>query len=197
MKKAVTAAAVAALVAAPAAVAGPGPNANANTRATAQTCNNLEARMGKRNFNALFAPRTQSARAADRSCARREAAAQQQARANAAQLCKRWAAGEDTAGFQQFFPGTTSAARFSGRNAHGKCVSTVARMQNDARRAAMVNAAKACAPGRTNARYIVPALAGTSKAGQMYANAFGSDKNAYGKCVSFVAKAKQTQTATP
>jgi hypothetical protein len=193
MKKTILAATLAVLVAAPAAVAAPGPSTNANTRATVKTCNNMAAQMGKRNFRALFAPKTQNARAALRNCARSEVAAQQRVRANSAQLCKTWASGEDTAGFQERFgAGTAYSTMFTGRNAHGKCTSTLARRQNAERRAAMVNAAKACAPGRTNGSHVVPALAGTSKEGQTFSAAFGTAKNAYGKCVSFVAKNRQS-----
>ena len=198
MRKVITAAAVAALVAAPAAVAAPGPNANANQHATAKTCSNMKAQVGKRNFNALFAPKTQNARAALRNCARSESDAQQSARANAAQLCKTWAAGEDKAGFEERFgTGMAFAMKFQGPNAHGKCVSTVARMLNQERREAMVNAAKTCAPGRTNADYVFPAVPGTDLEGKQFKTVFGSGNNAYGKCVSTVAKAKQTQTTTP
>ena len=197
VKKVILGAAVAALTVTPAAAAGPGPSSKANQRAIVKTCANQKAQMGKRNFNALFAPKTQNARAALRNCARSETDAEQRVRANAASLCRTWAADEDTAGFQaRFGAGTAYEGMFTGRNAHGKCVSTLARMLNAERRAARVNAAKACAPGRTNGDFVVPALAGTTKEGETFSTAFGDGKNAYGKCVSFVARAMQAQ-ATP
>lgn len=177
------------------------PSTNANQNAMVKTCKNLKAQMGKRNFNRTFAPRTWAARAALRNCARKEAAAVQQARMNAAHACRAWAAGEDEAGFEEVFgTGTAFETMFTGPSAHGKCVSTYVRIQNRERRANLVNAAKTCAPGRRDGTLVLEVLAGTLKEGQTFTQAFSDRRNAYGKCVSFVSKvlaaAKAEEEAT-
>jgi hypothetical protein len=96
------------LVAAPTAAAG-GPSSHANTQATVKTCKNLKAQMGARNFKATFAPRAHSARAAFRNCARREAAAQAQTRANAAHTCKTWRNDDDA--FEAAMGGTANEGK--------------------------------------------------------------------------------------
>ena len=196
MKKTILAAAVAVLVAAPAAVAAPGPSTNANTRATVKTCNNMSAQMGKRNFRALFAPKTQNARAALRNCAAREAAAQRQEKMNAAQTCKTWQS--NPTAFNEAMAGTSNAGKTfaqvygESRNAYGKCVSTLARQKGQERRAAMVNAAKTCKTWKTNPTAFNEAMAGTTNAGKTFAQVYGESRNAYGKCVSSVAKNRQS-----
>lgn len=194
MKKIVLAAAVAAMTLAPAATAESGPNANANQRATVKTCNNLKARMGASNFRALFAPKTQNARAALRNCVRREVAAQQLDRMHAAQTCKTWKT--DAAAFAAAMQGTANEGKTfaqvygSGRNAYGKCVAAVARQNAAARRAALVNAAKTCRAWKTDAAAFAAAMQGTANEGKTFGDVYGSGRNAYGKCVSAQAKAK-------
>jgi hypothetical protein len=184
------------------------PSTNANQNAAVKACKNLEAQMGAKRFNQAFAPRTWNARAADRNCARKEAVAQQQARVNAAHTCKTWQAGEDAVAMaafaERFGTGATFASIFGTEaNAYGKCVSMLAKEQNQERRAAIVNASKTCAAARRDTDGAADAFAGLGTLeGQTFAGAFGSDKNAYGKCVSTVAKllaaAKQAEeTTTP
>jgi hypothetical protein len=180
------------LVAAPAAFAA-GPSPQANTHATVKTCKNLKARMGTRNFNASFAPNTHSARAALRNCARREAAAQAQTRMNAATTCKTWR--RDAAAFDAAMVGTANEGKTfaqvfgTGANAYGKCVSTVARQRNAARRAALVNAAQTCRTWKSDAAAFAAAMEETANEGKTFAEVFGSAANAYGKCVSQQARA--------
>ena len=192
------------LVFAPSALAQtPSPNANQN--ATMKTCKNLKAQMGAKRFNQAFAPRTWSARAALRNCARKEAAAQQQARVNAAQTCKTWQAGEDAAAMAAFKERFGQAATFASvfgtdANAFGRCVSMLARAQNQERRAATVNAAQTCGAARRDTVGVAEAFAGLGDLeGKTFAGAFGTEKNAYGKCVSTVAKLLQAdeETTTP
>ena len=179
------------LVAAPTAAAG-GPSLQANTQATA-ACKTLKAQMGARNFNATFAPRTHSARAALRNCARREAVAQAQARANAAQTCKSWR--EDAAAFQTAMKGTPNEGKTfaevfgSEPNAYGTCLSTVARQENAERRAALVNAARTCRAWKSDAAAFAQAMKGTANEGKTFAQVYGTGMNAYGKCVSQQARA--------
>ena len=192
MKKIVLAAAVAALVAAPTAVAGP--NANANTRATTKTCNNMKAQMGATNFKALFAPKAQNARAVTRSCATREASVQRQERMNAAQTCKTWMS--DANAFSAAMMGTANEGKTfaqvygTSANAYGKCVSTLARQKGQERRAAMVNAAKTCKTWKTDAAAFGEAMKGTTNEGKTFGEVFGTESNAYGKCVSTVSKSR-------
>ena len=180
------------LVATPAALAA-GPSSHAAPQATQKTCKNLKAQMGARNFNSTFAPRTHSARAALRNCARREAAAQTQARTNASNTCRTWRA--DPAAFQAAMAGTPNAGKTfaqvfgAGRNAFGKCVSTVARAQNQARRAALVNAAKTCRTWKSDAAAFAAAMQGTANQGKTFAEVYGAGANAFGKCVSQQARA--------
>ena len=182
-----------ALTLAPTAVAG-GPSENANERAMVKTCMNLKAQMGARNFKAVFAPAAQNPRAVLRSCARKEAAAVQLARVNAAQTCKTWKS--DAAAFAAAMVGTPNAGKTfaqvfgTGANAYGKCVSTVARAQNQARRAALVNAAHTCRAWKNDPAAFTAAMVGTPNAGKTFAQVFGEGRNAYGKCVSSVAKAQ-------
>jgi hypothetical protein len=188
------------LVFAPSALAQtPSPNATQN--ATTKTCKNLKAQMGAKRFNQAFAPRTWSARAALRNCARKEAAAQRQARVNAAHTCKTWQS--DAAAFEAAMVGTPNQGKTFAEvfgteaNAYGKCVSTLARAQNQERRAALVNAAHTCKTWKTDPAAFAAAMAGTENAGKTFAQVFGSEKNAYGKCVSTLAKAKQAETTSP
>lgn len=180
------------LMAAPAAFAG-GPSSQANTQAVVKTCKNLKAQMGARNFNAAFAPNTQSARAAARNCARREAAAQAQARVNAARTCRTWR--QDPAAFAAAMVGTPNEGKTfaqvfgTGASAYGKCVSTVARQQNAERRAALVNAARTCRTWISDSAAFAAAMQGTANEGKTFAEVFGSSANAYGKCVSQQARA--------
>ena len=187
------------LVFAPSALAQQGPPPDSNARVA---CKNLKAQMGKRNFNATFAPRTWSARAAVRNCARKEAAAMGQARMNAAHTCKTWQAGEDAAAMaafeERFGTGETLGSVFGDDpNAYGKCVSTLARAQNQERRAALVNAARTCAAARRDTAGVTEAFADIEGLADKTFSFFGTRKNAYGKCVSFVAKASQAETTTP
>jgi hypothetical protein len=173
--------------------AGGGPSSNANMQATVKTCNNLKAQMGARNFKATFAPRTRSGRVALRNCARREAAAQTQARTNAAHTCKTWRENDDA--FQAAMLGTpnegkTFAEVFGPKaNAYGKCVSTVARKENRERRGALVNAAKTCRAWKSDADVFAEAMEGTPNEGKTFAQVYGSGMNAFGKCVSQQARA--------
>ena len=185
---------VAMLLVAPPAALAQTPSENANQRATVKVCKNTKAQMGARNFNAIFAPRSRNARAALRSCARREAAAQRQARMNAAQTCKTWR--NDPAAFQAAMMGTPNQGRTfaqvfgTGRNAHGKCVSTVARQQNAERREDMVNAAQTCRTWKSNPAAFAAAMMGTPNQGRTFAQVYGTGSNASGKCVSQQARAQ-------
>ena len=81
--------------------------------------------------------------------------------------------------------GKTFAEVFgTGANAHGKCVSTVAREQNRERRAALVNAAQTCRAWKSDAADFAEAMEGTPNEGKTFAQVYGSGKSAYGKCVS-------------
>lgn len=177
------------------------PSQNANQNATVKACKNMKAQMSAKRFNKAFAPRTWSARAAMRNCARKEAAAQQQARVNAAHTCKTWQAGEDAAAMAAFEERFGTGATFAGvfgteANAYGKCVSMLARAQNQERRAAIVNAAQICGAARRDTEAPTEAFEGIEGLeGQTFAF-FGTGKNAYGKCVSFVAKALQADEET-
>ena len=182
-----------ALALAPTAAAG-GPDEHANQNATVKVCQNVKAQMGARNFNAAFAPLTRSPRAALRNCSRREAAAMQQARMNAAKTCAAWKA--DSALFAAAVAGTPNQGKTfeqvygTGANAYGKCVSSVARARNQARRAAFVNAAKTCRSWMNDPAAFTAAMAGTANAGKTFAQVFGEGRNAYGKCVSSVASSR-------
>jgi hypothetical protein len=162
-----------ALAVAPAATAAV-PNSNANERATVKVCNNVKAHMGASSFNAVFAQVSRNSRAALRNCARREAAAMQQARVNAAKTCKaeRGTTPESRAAFRAKYGG--------GANAMGRCVSQTARAANQERREAMVNAAQACRTERGT----------TAESKAAFQTKYGGGRNAFGKCVSTLAKAQ-------
>ncbi len=185
-------AAVALLVAAPATAAGP--SSGANARALEKSCTNLKAQMGARNFNAALAPRTHNARAALRNCVQREAAAREQARANAARTCKAWRSDADA--FAEAMQGTANEGKSftdvfgAGANGYGKCVSTVARQRNQARRAALVHAAKTCRAWKSDADAFADATQGTANESKTFAEVYGSGASAYGRCVSQQARSK-------
>ena len=135
-----------------------GPPTTADARNAAQACSNLRAAMPAgtfaltyRNFGQCVSTWTRTAH---------------QNRHNAAQRCKT---------MRQTNPAGFAAAYGTGRNAHGKCVSTLARAQNQQQVQATVNAAKTCKTMRS-----------TNPAG--FAAAYGTDRNAFGKCVSTHAK---------
>ena len=180
MKKLVVAA-VAALVAVPVAHAETAPSPNANDRArAANVCKNVNAAIGSRAFRATFAPRTMSARAAMRNCARRQAREEAENRVNAAQACREERGTTEQS--RQAFALKYGTEEANYRNAFGKCVSQHAREESEEDEDELVNAAQACRQER-----------GTTPASrQAFAEKYGTEeanyRNAFGKCVSMLAR---------
>ena len=130
MRKFIVAVAVA-LIVVPTASAGP--NANAADRAKGtKTCNNIEAAIGARAFNELFAPLTRNARAADRNCARRQTAFEHRNRENPEwkQACEALKPPPEN-------PPTDA-------NAYGQCVAQLARAKSREEQQETINAAQQC-----------------------------------------------------
>ena len=163
------------------AIAGPalaqGPSGAAAVPSAQKQCRTERSGMGTTLFRSTYGTNANDANAFGKCVSARNratAAAVAQARANAAEQC-RSARAADAATFAQ---------RWGGRpNAFGKCVSETARTLAAARVKrqvkADVNAAKSCRA----ARKADPAT---------FAEQYGTNANAFGKCVSRTAKAGST-----
>jgi hypothetical protein len=108
---------------------------------------------------------------------------------NAAKACKAEQADPNFAGshggksFAEFY-GTSGNAKGKG-NAFGKCVSSRAKSETDADNKAELNAAKQCKSQRVDANFA------SSHSGKSFSDFYGTNankKNAFGKCVSALAK---------
>ncbi len=172
-----------ALVAVPVAEARTGPSPNANDRArAANVCKNVNAAIGSRAFRATFAPLSMSARAAIRNCARRQARAEAENRANAAQQCREERG--TTEASQQAFALKYGTEATNYRNAFGKCVSQNARDESEEDEDALINAAQTCRQERGT----------TAASREAFARKYGTEatnhRNAFGRCVSTLARAQ-------
>jgi hypothetical protein len=131
-------------------------------------CKSEKAQMGANTFKATYAAGSVSG--ATKTCvAKRDGGAATDLK-NAAEECKAERAA-DAAAFTQKY-GTNK----NGKNAYGKCVSGKAREKTEQETEARVNGAKTCKK-----------LKAEDKAA--FEAAYGTKKNAFGKCVSKTAKA--------
>jgi hypothetical protein len=131
-------------------------------------CKSEKAQMGVKTFKATYAASTASGAAV--SCVAKRDGGAATALKNAAKACKAERAADPAAFTTKY--GTNK----NGKNAYGKCVSAKARGATEQATAARVNAAKACkkqkAEQKTN-----------------FETAYGTEKNAFAKCVSKTARA--------
>lgn len=173
MRKIVVSAALA-LTFVPTAFAGPAANSADRARAV-NDCRALRPAMnnalGPRTFGRAFGTAQRSRMDAFRNCVARFTRLEHQNRHQAVADCN-----ESTAG-------STEA------NAFGQCVAATMRAKSRADRRATMNAARTC-----KAQQADPAFASTHD-GKTFAEFYGTnanDRNAYGKCVATVAKARTT-----
>jgi hypothetical protein len=131
-------------------------------------CKSEKAQMGTKTFKATYAASSTSG--ATTVCVAKRDGSAGTALKNAAKACKAERAADPAAFTTKY--GTNK----NGKNAYGKCVSAKARGVTEQQTTARVNAAKACKK-----------LKAEHKAD--FETAYGTTKNAFGRCVSKMAKA--------
>ena len=131
-------------------------------------CKSEKAQMGTKTFAATYAASSAS-RATEACVAKRDGRAAADVK-NAAKECKAERAADPAAFTKKY--GTNK----NGRNAYGKCVSAKAREAIQQTVEARVNAARTCKNLKAEQR-------------AAFESAYGTTKNAFGKCVSKTAKA--------
>ena len=117
--------------------------------------------------------------------------------ANAAKACRteqadaNFAAGHNSHSFADFYGSSTNGnGKGQGNgNAFGKCVSGKAQAATAAQQSAELNAAKQCKAQRADTSFAATANHGGKSFSDFYGTN-GNKKNAFGKCVSTLAKAK-------
>jgi hypothetical protein len=197
MKRIWTSLAVVALLAIPATATGVSGKDKTNA---ARECHALKKAMGTENFRDMFGT-NKNKRNAFGKCvskkSREEAAERRAAKRNAAKDCKaeqadpNFAATHDGKSFDEFYgTNTNSHGKGKGRNAYGKCVSQKAhenKAEADARDREKVNAARECRAEQKDESFA------DSHEGKSFDEFYGTndnDENAFGKCVSTKAHAK-------
>ncbi|MDH4102731.1 MAG: hypothetical protein OEW52_00925 [Thermoleophilia bacterium] len=164
--------AVPAALAAPPAGQGPSGGSTPNP---AQLCAEQLKTMGAVGFQSTYAPNG-NAQSAMGKCISRQARASAGDQNNAAKKCKSERVSLGVTGFNDKY-GTNK----NKRNAFGKCVSGLAKEQGEDRQENTLNAAKTCKAERASMGVMnFNELHGTNK----------NKKNAFGKCVSKLAKAQ-------
>jgi hypothetical protein len=131
-------------------------------------CRSEKAQMGTSTFKATYAAITPSG--ATRACVAKRDGGAETALKNAAKACKAERAADPAAFTAKY--GTNK----NGNNAYGKCVSGKARGVTGQQTAARVNAAKACKKLKAEQKAV-------------FESTYGTTKNAFGKCVSKLARA--------
>jgi hypothetical protein len=167
---------VALVVPAAAFAATPSPNSLAS-----ETCKQLQKSMGA-NFALTYGTNASRSNAFGQCVVKNTAAATQQL-SNAAKTCKaeqadpNFAASHGGKTFVQFYTGTNGKGAAVEKNAYGKCVSAHARAAAAAHVKALTTAARTCKADRK-----ADAAAFAAK--------YGSDRNAFGRCVAAKSKGK-------
>jgi hypothetical protein len=131
-------------------------------------CKSEKLQMGTNTFKATYAAGSAS-RATQACIAKRDARAASDLK-NAAKECKAERAADPAAFTKKY------ATNKNGKNAYGKCVAAKARQATKQETEARVNAAKTCKKLKSEQKAAFEA-------------AYGTKKNAFGKCVSKTAKA--------
>jgi hypothetical protein len=166
----------------------------------ARECRALKKAMGTENFREAFGTNKNKHNAFGKCVSkksREEARERRSAKRNAAKDCKaeqddpNFAASHDGKTFDEFYgTNTKSHGKGKGKNAFGKCVSSKAKENKeeaDAKDKEKVNAAKACRAEQKDPDFA------TSHDGKSFDEFYGTnenDENAFGKCVSGKAHAK-------
>ena len=180
MKKFLIVSVLAALVV-PAASLGSGPTGQDREHAS-RACRDLRATLGVALFRQTYGTVQSNRRNAFGKCVSRWARAEHQNRLSARAECS---AEQADANFPATHDGKTFAEHYGTgpklRNAFGKCVSSKAKAASDQTRENTVNAARECKAERVQL--------GAGPFREKYGRN-ASDRNAFGKCVSQLAKAK-------
>jgi hypothetical protein len=163
--------AVSSAVAAPPAVQGQGNGSN-----PAQLCAEQLKTMGAAGFQSTYAPNG-NAQSAMGKCISRAAQAAATDADNAAKKCK---AERESMGVEKF--DDTYGTNVNKKNAFGKCVSGYAKEQGEERQESTLDAAKTCKAERAKDPAAFKTSYGTN----------GNKANAFGKCVSKLAKAQKS-----
>jgi len=180
MKKFLIVSVLAALIV-PAASLGSGPTGQDRENAS-RACRELRARLGPELFRQSYGTVQSNRRNAFGKCVSQWTRAEHQNRISARSAC---ATEQADANFPATHDGKTFAEYYgtgpNHRNAFGKCVSSKAKASSDEARQNTVNAARECKGER--------ARLGAGPFREKYGRN-ASDRNAFGKCVSLLAKAK-------
>jgi hypothetical protein len=180
MKKFLIGAVLAALVV-PATSLGSGPTGQDRENA-ARACRALRAQMGPELFRQSYGTVESNRRNAFGKCVSRWARTEHQNRISAREACS---AEQADANFAASHDGKTFAEYYgtgpNHRNAFGKCVSSKAKAASDEAQSKTLNAAKECKAERSRL--------GVTDFRSKYGKG-PSDRNAFGKCVSQLAKAQ-------
>jgi hypothetical protein len=174
MTRLLTIATLVSLVALPAALAVPSQAA----QGPAQQCRQLQSTMNAADFASAMGA-TANPKAAFGKCVAMKTRQAEQHAQNAAKQCRAEQA---------------NATKFAndygqGKNAFGKCVSSKAKQAAEAQQTALLNAAKACKAERADPNFA------SEHEGKSFRDYYGTNvnkANAFGKCVSAKAKAKQS-----
>lgn len=166
--------ALAAAVLAPSALAGPAPNAGDRARAV-QDCKTLRAQLGKQTFRATYGTANVNRRNAFARCFRQWSAEEAKNRVQAVADCRD----------EQ---GTTPESRQAFREQYGRfgtCVAQKRRAESRQDRRDVLNAARACKAERGT----------TEESRAAFRAKYGGNANAFGKCVSTLARAEDEEEA--
>jgi len=159
--------------------------AQSATPTASELCKEQRHTMGMSTFRTTYAP-TGSPKAAMNACLAKQVQVATTAAKNAAKACKAeqvdssFAAGHGGKSFADHY-GTNA----NKKNAFGKCVSSKASAAVESQQDATLNAAKKCKAERADANFAA------SHGGKTFADYYGTNankKNAFGKCVSKLAK---------
>ncbi|HSF61383.1 MAG TPA: hypothetical protein VLA69_06785 [Gaiellaceae bacterium] len=157
------------------------------TPTASELCKQQRRSMGMRTFRATYAP-TGSPKAAMNACLAQQVQVATTAAKNAAKACRaeqldpNFAAGHGNKSFAEHY-GTENSNR---KNAFGKCVSSKASAAVESQQDATLNAAKRCKAERLDPNFA--AGHGNKSFAEYYGTENSNRKNAFGKCVSKLAK---------
>jgi hypothetical protein len=197
MKRLVITGALAVALVVPAGALGADPPSSSDVKNASKECKALRKAMGDENFRNMFGTGKKK-RNAHGKCVSRKSREEQRERSeaakNAAKECKaersdpNFAASHGGKSFAEFY-GTNK----NGKNAYGKCVSKKAKenkQEADQQDSNTVNAARECRSEQNDPNFA------QSHDGKSFAEFYGTnanDRNAFGKCVSQKARAKNDQ----
>jgi len=143
-----------------------------------QACKTEKAQMGTKTFKLTYA--TKSAAKATEKCVAKTLPATADAKSNAAQTCAAERDADAAAFMAKYGTNGREGTKGAGKNAFGKCVSTLAKQQTEEETEDRVAASDTC----------------KAMDQATFEATFGTKKNAFGKCVSATAKAQADDDGT-